>query len=208
MERYDLVMRDGNRPFVILTVCTGNICRSPLAEFALRERLGLPETVVVVKSRGTRAVSGLVAPRLAIETGSDLGIDLSPHRSKPLTENDIVEADLVLALASEHRSAVARLSPKAVRKTLSLVESGRLSEAVSEDEYSELELLTANPATRLREVVALVMSKRGTLSPAVENDDVIDPYGHEAATFRASADQIMPAVDSLTTCFSRLLSRR
>ncbi|WP_216819767.1 arsenate reductase/protein-tyrosine-phosphatase family protein [Frondihabitans sp. 762G35] len=188
-------------------MCTGNICRSPLAEFALRQRLEEPETVVV-KSRGTHAISGTVPPRLAIESGAHLGIDLSAHRAEPLTESDITDADLVLALSAEHRAAVARLAPKAVRKTLSLVEFGHLSEAVSDDDYSELALLTANPTTRLREVVALVMSKRGTLTPSVGNDDVVDPYGHGAATYRASADQIMPAVDAVARCISRVLSLR
>lgn len=93
----------------VLLVCTGNICRSPLAasllERALRER-GLEVTVA---SAGTGAWDGAPASEGAYLVGLERGLDLSGHRARLLTRELVEKADLILTMARHHRARVDEL---------------------------------------------------------------------------------------------------
>src|SRR5437762_6725744 len=93
----------------ILLVCTGNICRSPLAasllERALRER-GLEVTVA---SAGTGAWDGAPASEGAYLVGLERGLDLSGHRARLLTRELVEKAHLILTMARHHRARVDEL---------------------------------------------------------------------------------------------------
>lgn len=93
----------------VLFVCTGNTCRSPLAEATARKLAadrGLEDVTFV--SAGTGAFSGAAASDGAILVGLERGLDLSSHRSRPLTPELVLESDLILALSEHHvDSAVA-----------------------------------------------------------------------------------------------------
>lgn len=89
----------------ILTVCTGNICRSPMAEYALREaarQAGLGDEVEVSSVGTTREEVGNLIDRRAGELLRRHGIDPSAHRARHLSEQDLEDADLVLALDHDH----------------------------------------------------------------------------------------------------------
>lgn len=91
----------------ILFVCTGNICRSPMAEVLLRHRLeqeGLTDWQV--GSAGTWAVDGRVASRYAVQVMDEQGLDLAPHRSRVVSRRIIEEADVVLAMTHDHAEAL------------------------------------------------------------------------------------------------------
>jgi protein-tyrosine phosphatase len=89
---------------VILFVCTGNLCRSPMAEALLRARLAKrqPPTRHRVGSTGTWAVDGRPASEHAVTVMAERGIDLSRHRSRSLTNEQMAESDLVLVMSQEH----------------------------------------------------------------------------------------------------------
>lgn len=102
-------------PFRIMTVCTGNICRSPMAEVVLRERLdaaGLGEHVVVDSTGISSEEVGNPIDRrarsvLAAAGYSDAALDT--HRARRADTADVADRDLVVAMTAEHARALRRL---------------------------------------------------------------------------------------------------
>lgn len=84
----------------ILVLCTGNICRSPVAEALLRAHLGVGGPQVA--SAGTAAVVGEPAEALAAEVALEHGLDLSAHRGQQATTPLLQAADLVLVMTRAH----------------------------------------------------------------------------------------------------------
>ncbi len=107
--------------FRVLMVCTGNTCRSPLAEGILEALLPAGRGVLV-GSAGTAGIVGAPATALAREVALTHGIDLSGHRSSGLERAGIDDADLVLAMTREHERAVIALAPRARARTFLLSE--------------------------------------------------------------------------------------
>ena len=104
--------------YVVLFVCTGNTCRSPLAAGALRVLLQRERPHAFdVLSRGTAAVTGYPATPHAIEAARMWEADLSDHRSQPLSAELVRQADLIFGMTSNHVREVLRLGPSAVGKT-------------------------------------------------------------------------------------------
>jgi len=94
----------------ILLVCTGNICRSPLAEALLRRTLEERGVAgVSATSAGTGAWDGAPASEGAYLVGLERGLDLSGHRARLLTRELVEEADLILTMARHHRARVDEL---------------------------------------------------------------------------------------------------
>lgn len=107
----------------IAFVCTGNICRSPLAEALARhhaERAGLAGRVQF-ESFGTHDYHvGDGADRRTIATARRFGIDLSGHRARHIARAHCLEADLLLAMDSGHEKHLRRLAPAAAAERIQL----------------------------------------------------------------------------------------
>ncbi len=94
---------------VIVLVCTGNTCRSPMAESLLKEKLRLKfgnEDAVQVLSAGVAAGTGNMASPQAVEVMESRGLDLTAHCSRPLDDAVMNVADLVLTMTRGHQAAI------------------------------------------------------------------------------------------------------
>jgi protein-tyrosine-phosphatase len=94
----------------ILFVCTGNTCRSPMAEALLREAAAARGLEVVVSSAGAGAWDGAPVSEGAYLVGLENGLDLSNHRARLLTREIVKSADLILVMSGHHLARVAELS--------------------------------------------------------------------------------------------------
>ncbi len=167
----------------VLLVCTGNVCRSPMAEGLLREALEarLGDRTPLVRSAGTQGWEGGSPMPESIQAASERGVDISRHVVRRLTFEMVAEADLILAMAEEHREAVAHLALEGPTRTFTLKELVRL-----------LEALPPAPAGPPDEVL------RGRVSEADRlrhsgfqgnpfDQDIADPLGMPLASYRAVA---------------------
>jgi len=138
----------------LLFVCSGNICRSPLAEVMAKAALSAEGIDAVVQSCGTSALTGQRAEAGARDEATKLGLVLDAHRAQPVTRELVTNATLVVCVTDRHRDHVRQFFPRERDKIVSFDEVAGLG-------------------------------------------DIDDPYGGDAADYRALRKQLesgMPAI--------------
>lgn len=127
----------------ILIVCTGNSCRSPMAEGWLKDELarrGLADEIEV-SSCGVGTRPGMSASPEAVYVMKNREVDISTHRSRMCTREDIMNSDLILAMSQQHNIFITGMVPsaKAKMKVLNIIDPIGMSMSVYEDVMNVIE---------------------------------------------------------------------
>ena len=167
-------------------MCTGNICRSPMAEGLLRRALqqrGCDD--VRVTSSGTWAYTGREATPEAVEAARARGVDLSSHGATPTDVDMLKRANLVVAMTSVHEREVLNLLPDAADKLVLLKEIAEIVPAEPDSDGPP------DAAARLRGfLVGQRPDRRRSL-------DVDDPMGLPPHVYERCAGELQVGVDKL-----------
>lgn len=125
--------------FRLLLVCSGNTCRSPMAEAIAKkliaDRLGvapdrLGEHDISVRSAGVYALQGAAATPEAVTGAASVGASLQGHRARTLTLDMIHEADLVLCMTESHRASVLGMAPDAAHRVQTVDPHGDIDDPI------------------------------------------------------------------------------
>lgn len=174
----------------ILTVCTGNICRSPLLERVLQRELDRawgPGSYEVA-SAGTHGLEGLPMDERAAAVLGTLGGRHEGFLARRLRPAFVADADLVLTATLDQRSRVVRASPAAIRYAFTFRELAALAKGLTDQELPG----GLPPAERLRAVSELLMQRRGQVK--VADPDIIDPYRREDEVYAQMEREIRAAL--------------
>lgn len=194
-----LVSAESAPVFTVLLTCTGNICRSALAENLSRAYLAREHPAVADRFRFASAGTGAVVDSAmhpdSARVLQDLGGVSEGFRARQLTERIVGEADLVLTMTREHRRLVLERAPRMLSRTFTLREAAALAGLIDRDAAR-----SEDAVERAREIVRALADARSRRRGSVD-DDVRDPIGQPFAVHdevgRAIADALLPLLDRL-----------
>lgn len=179
---------------MILFVCEGNVCRSPLAADLLTRSLDRRGLAISIESAGTRALVGEGMDPATAQVAEHLGLDPSRHRSRQLTKEMLSANRLVLTATRRIRRAVVQLYPPAVKDTFTIRQFGRIMCSAAEEPTG------GHPAADdlVDAIRSFAAKHRGLQAPVDPDlDDVVDPYGRESSVHELAARQMLPALGEL-----------
>lgn len=198
----------------ILFICTGNTCRSPMAEALLREK---SDDKVMVKSAGISAADGQPAHPYTQKVLENKGINLD-HQSRALTGDLVGWADLILTMTENHKRMLLQEYPGALSKAFTLREYvdqedeehwKAYHEAVAETEMKRAafqsklkdqslsEVGIEKLHDEMEEVLMSDMMKIQELERKLPDRDIADPFGGDEEVYRYTCEEIEQLLDKL-----------
>lgn len=182
----------------ILTVCTGNICRSALAESVLATRVD--DLDLRVHSAGTHALVGRGMPALARGLAELDGVTAErtrSHAARMLTETMLRDADLVLTMTAQHSAHAMQLAPSRMHRTFTVREFARLVATLDDEQLRDAAASSTGARPRLNAVLQRVADQRAAAPRATGDEDVVDPFRQSDAVYRQSAEQMAPGLNAV-----------
>jgi protein-tyrosine-phosphatase len=141
----------------VLFVCTGNTCRSAMCEGIFSHLV--ENKSIEVFSAGISADEGANASENAVEALNQIGIDISNHKSKLLTKDDILNADLVLCMTDVHKMLIQNACPNEKHKIHTLCEYAKGTNEKISDPYGMDINTYISCAKNLKELIEIVLKK-------------------------------------------------
>ncbi|WP_104108786.1 MULTISPECIES: low molecular weight phosphatase family protein [unclassified Arthrobacter] len=184
----------------LLTVCTGNICRSPFAERMLQTELeSLHPGLFQVRSAGTGALVGNGMEDQSAALLASFGGSSEGFASRQLVPALLADTDLVLAMTVAHRGAVVQMSPRLLKRSYTLVELGRILRTIRRSGTDRVK--TGNSPEQVRQrwqqLPVLAAEFRSQSKPSTAGDDVVDPYRRSSLTHQQMVEEILPAMEEI-----------
>lgn len=181
----------------VLFVCTGNICRSPLAEHLLRSQTRDISSFITVASAGTMPLLGGSIPPEILNYASTHDVVITDHHPRVITAGMLGNADVILTAERSHRSEVVSLVPRAANKTFTLNQFVRLAQA-HEQLLQQGEIITPT-ISELSELVGEIADIRSLAPPPhnANDDDIDDPYLKSLTTYTQAGDSIFAATSAI-----------
>jgi protein-tyrosine phosphatase len=181
----------------ILFVCTGNICRSPSAEYLLRAnlelRLGEQAQQISIGSAGLGTPGGWELDAEIVKLLRELQIgNLEQFRSRHVNPELLASSDLILTGAEEHRLAIGANFPDAYSRTFTMREAAALLARADARDLPRFDLLQ-----RCRATIVLLQRERGTRGRGDQDIDIEDPHGGSPATYARMFDHVRGVTDVL-----------
>ncbi|TPV52485.1 low molecular weight phosphatase family protein [Pseudarthrobacter phenanthrenivorans] len=205
---------DTSEPVRILTVCTGNICRSPVAERLLQA--GLNQVVpggFHVSSAGTRAMAGDPMQPISADIVRTFGGDPDNFAARQLTPKILRGVDLVLTMTSAHRGEVLQLDASLLKRTFTIREFARMLDVLDQRAADAAgDAPAAAPAAKNNDdggrlaantafwkgLPARAAGVRHLSLPSDSADnDIVDPYRRAPEVYRQMEDELAPAIVSI-----------
>jgi len=181
--------------FGVLFVCTGNVCRSAMADVLARSWLahavpGL-SAAVRIESAGTGAPVGAAMSEPAQQLMREAGVlDPGAHRARALDRDLVRSADLVLTATREHRAAVVRMLPSAARRVFTVREIAELAGRVPPERLAG----PRDTAGDMRAAVRIIAGQRGMGRGDTDAWDLEDPIGRPLGVYRHVLGEMWPAL--------------
>jgi protein-tyrosine phosphatase len=186
---------DAPHPVRILTVCTGNICRSPVAERLLQAGLDQVQPgAFEVRSAGTRAMVGDPVQPLSADIIRTYGGTPDGFAARQLTPKILRESDLVLAMTAKHRGEVMQMDASLLKRTFTIREFARMLK-ILEQRDADAPAPASNIPDFWQELPRRAASVRHlSLTPEASDNDVVDPYRRGPEFYEQMEDELAPAI--------------
>lgn len=183
----------------IVTVCTGNVSRSPLAEHLLRAKLatrGIVTPDVTVSSCGCLRLEPRPMDRHMAAALAARGIDPSAHRSTPMTAAEIRDADVILCFEEQHIDRIAETLPAATRRTFLMEDFANVCRALVERGDC--------PKPTPEASLDVILEDGPLLRPLLPDaDEIADPYHQSDAVYAEVIRRIDDATDAIVDALAQ-----
>lgn len=182
-----------------MTVCTGNVCRSPFAELVLAAELHrVRPGSFVVSSTGTGALIDNPVDPGSASILEGRGIDHSGFAARQISEQFLEEVDFVLPLEVAHRKLVLSYAPRLLKRAFTLKEFARLLDSAGEREpWPERLVGLTTPEERWAALPSHLARERGLSRVAEGADDIADPFRQPQEVFDGMAREVDAAVERI-----------
>jgi protein-tyrosine-phosphatase len=175
----------------VLIVCTGNTCRSPMAEAMLRDLAARSGKPLEIRSAGVATAEGLPISAHAAATLRKRNLEL-PGSSSVLTADEVLWANLILTMTAGHKRAILERFPEALSKTYTLKEYALRGDPIMDD-VAEAERLYSEWQVRQALGQNLTPEERARLfelQRRIPGFDIADPFGGPLSLYEQCADEI------------------